>query len=175
MVVLKATFLGNQPLYLRHAREQTLRSCTFECFMFAEREAVILQKCALRRSSYVHGLVLFTIHHLRMRSFKNDRENWSGQNRTSRTACYGHEIRYWSKFLKFIGSMFWQWVNNATDPATAAKLDLNREVIRTIWMTSRMATTNANEKSNQKQTTHDSRSKYFKVPPKYLDPQCSKR
>ena len=25
-----------------------------------------------------------------MRSFKNDRENWSGQNRTSRTACYGH-------------------------------------------------------------------------------------
>ena len=34
--------------------------------------------------------VLFIIHYLRMRSFKNDRENWSGQTRTSRTACYGH-------------------------------------------------------------------------------------
>ena len=34
--------------------------------------------------------VLFIIHCLRMRSSKNDRENWSGQNRTSRTACYGH-------------------------------------------------------------------------------------
>ena len=22
--------------------------------------------------------------------FQNDHENWSGQNRTSRTACYGH-------------------------------------------------------------------------------------
>ena len=28
----------------------------------------------------------------RMRSFKTDCENWSGQNRTSRTACYGHVI-----------------------------------------------------------------------------------
>ena len=27
--------------------------------------------------------------YMRMRSSKNDRENWSGQNRTSRTACYG--------------------------------------------------------------------------------------
>ena len=61
MVVLEATFLGNQPLYLRHAREQTLRSCTFECFMFAEHEAVILQKCALCRSSYVHGPVTFNL------------------------------------------------------------------------------------------------------------------
>ena len=60
-VVLKATFLGNQPLYLRHAREQTLRSCTFECFMFAEHEAVILQKCVLHRSSYVHGPVTFNL------------------------------------------------------------------------------------------------------------------
>ena len=34
--------------------------------------------------------VLFVIDYLRMRSSKNDSENWSGQNRTSRTACYGH-------------------------------------------------------------------------------------
>ena len=27
-----------------------------------------------------------------MRSSKNDSENWSGQNRTSRTACYGHDL-----------------------------------------------------------------------------------
>ena len=32
--------------------------------------------------------LLFIIHYLRMHSFKNDRENGSGQNRTSRTACY---------------------------------------------------------------------------------------
>ena len=36
--------------------------------------------------------VLFIIHYLCMRSFKNDCENWSGQNRTSRTACYSHVI-----------------------------------------------------------------------------------
>ena len=34
--------------------------------------------------------VLFIIHYLHMRSSKNDRENWSSQNRTSRTTCYGH-------------------------------------------------------------------------------------
>ena len=38
--------------------------------------------------------VLFIIHYLRMRSSKNDRENWSGQNRTSRTACYGHGLKH---------------------------------------------------------------------------------
>ena len=36
--------------------------------------------------------VLFIIHYLRMCSSKNDSENWSGQNRTSRTACYGHGL-----------------------------------------------------------------------------------
>ena len=34
--------------------------------------------------------VLFIIQYLRMGSLKNDYENWSGQNRTSRTTCYGH-------------------------------------------------------------------------------------
>ena len=39
--------------------------------------------------------VLLIIPYLRMRSSKNDHENWSGQNRTSRTACYGHACSYY--------------------------------------------------------------------------------
>ena len=38
------------------------------------------------------GLAQARPNYLRMRSSKNDRENWSGQNRTSRTACYGHDM-----------------------------------------------------------------------------------
>ena len=45
-------------------------------------------RAAARRRWVVRAApnVLFIIHYLRMRSSKNDSENWSGQNRTSRTA-----------------------------------------------------------------------------------------
>ena len=57
----------------------------------ARRRKCVSHICA-RRWQVVRGApnVLFIIHYLRMRSSKNDRENWSGQNRTSQTACYGH-------------------------------------------------------------------------------------
>ena len=51
----------------------------------------VCRTCANRRQvARVASSVLSIIHYLRMHSFKNDWENWSGQNRTSRTACYDH-------------------------------------------------------------------------------------
>ena len=63
-----------------------------------------------RRRQVVRGApnMLFIIHYLRMRSFKNGRENWSGQNRTSRTACYGHEYKltHTSESYDILGKLF---------------------------------------------------------------------
>ena len=63
------------------------------------------RKCVWRRRVHQQQVVraapnvLFIIHYLRMRSSKNYRENWSGQKRTSRTACYGHVYHTW--YAKF--------------------------------------------------------------------------
>ena len=41
---------------------------------------------------FINNWLLLVIDRLRMRNLEGEHENWSGQNHTGQTACYGHEL-----------------------------------------------------------------------------------
>ena len=83
--------------------DSKLKSCEKSCYLFFALGAAVTRTGGVgvnRCRSYSHSAalvidnnwLLLVIDCLRMRNYESKLENWSGQNRTGQTACYGHEL-----------------------------------------------------------------------------------